>query len=1423
MNKILKKILGVSLCAVMIFSAVACKKEINPNPTPGDGGNGQGGSGNPSDSEVADISRYLIGENNIPLMLRYDSEAPLTDSEHEGEATWYSDQSWEKESLPIGNGYTGVNVFGRTETERIQITEKTMVNPHWFAEPYGICKGGLNNFSETFFDFGHKNSGVSDYERYLDLESAISGVKYTYGSVNYSREYFTSYPDKALVIRLDADKSGALDFTLRPTIPFEQDYMEKPGDGLSKHGTVTSKVENGVGVVELSGKMDYYDIDFLGIYKVFTDGGKVTATTCINQYGETDGTITVNGANSAYIVLTVGTDYVLSSEMFTSADKEKPTFDTTLDDARLVVEADMAAIEEKISGLSFDEGYELLKNRHVEDHSSLFGRMTLDLNYDEADFVMTIDALLRNYRNGKKSNYLEALIYQYGRYLLIASSREGALPAHLQGAWNTYNSPAWSSGYWHNINVQMNYWPAFSTNLAETFTSYAAYNQAYMEAAKNYATETIKDFNPGKLGEDGGNGWVIGVAASPYFVNGDPAPGHLGFTTQMFWDYYAFTQDKEILKETVYPVLYSAAQFITKIVKEDENGNYLVEVCDSPEQYVNGVWYYTTGTTYAQTFAYLNNYNLLLAAKDLGIDINDSDVLSEEENAVLGTVLEQIDKYDPIIVGLSGQIKEFREELYYGNLGEWQHRHMSHLSALLPGDLINSKTPAWLDAAKYVLTERGEAAGVGWARAYQQCLWARAREGNKAHELLGAYIKDHVADNLWDLYDAKYNRGFQIEANFGATAGVAEMLLQSGVGYIEPLAALPDAWHTGSYTGLVARGNYEVSAAWESGFAKSFNILSKSGGRVSVSYPSITGATVRDENGNKVNYTIDASNLISFDTEAGKTYVIYDLKAQTKINSPEAFEYTREGLGNFEFTWKQVAGATKYNLYVAVESQPDYTFIGSVTDTHFTYLPKNANLNSRMTFAVTAVGADSFESERSLCYYNPIETVDGITLDGVREDIYGEHSETVLMDGDRSYTVSAVKTDSGVFIYSEGIFNTCADNFLLDSWTDKTNFEFRLNGGSQSYLNVLKQFKGITHFTYDVEKMSNGKYRHVVEIFVESELIKDWSSFENIQLNYAWKTPSENAHITSDVLDSRYNDWNTDWHSYHMLGGLSTYYVPMKANLFISENGLVAIETETENAFDVFEGEGTKENPYLIQTADDMRKLSELTKGQSFTDTSVYFKLTEDIDLSAENWQPICSSADFGWVQDANCFYANFDGNGKTITFVGNYTGDTWAKGLFSSVGGHIHDLTLRGSITTEMGRVGSLASMAMSGARIENVTSYVDITAKNNQIGGIVGYIQNDDVTILNCKNYGNLTGNELVGGILGGGWKDTTFIGCENHGTITATYIIAGGITGEKFPVATLTDCANYGKVIAGGAEAVSDTGSASNYAGYLVGVER
>ena len=914
-------------------------------------------------TEKQDVSAYSIEESDVPLRLYYDEEAS------HGVAAGYDDvdtyfgsgaslieahpnDDWERWSIPIGNGYFGANLFGRTETERIQLTEKTLANPYRIVNDSSLPTDGLNNFSETYIDFGHTNSSVTNYKRELDLKTAISTVQYDYNGVTYSREYFTSYPDKALVIKLDASESGALDFVLRPTVPYEQEYMTKPGDNGGKTGTVTSYVYGDVGNIVLSGTLQYFGIDFVGLYKVYTDG-TLAATTCVNEDGDTDGTITVTGASSAYIVVTMGTDYELSSETFI-AGSDKPTKATDLAYAMAKVEGYMEAASQY--------GYDELKARHLADYTELFGRVALDLDCKESDFALTTDELLSQYKNGSGSSYLETLYFQYGRYLLIASSRSGALPSNLQGTWNRYNHSPWSSGYWHNINVQMNYWPAFSTNIAETFKAYVEYNNAYMAKASLGADGIVKQYNPDAYGKDGGNGWSVATGGYVSDIYSSESIGNLGFTTQLFWDYYAYSCDEELLREVVYPVLVSAARFITKMVKEDKDGNYIAISSDSPEQYVDGVWYYTgEGTGYAQSFAYQNNYNLLLAAKELGISTDDT---SHEDYAILNTVLKQIDKYDPVRVGLSGQVKEFFEEEYYGDLGEYTHRHISQLVGLYPGNVINSTTPAWIDAAKYTLTERGDKA-TGWGVAHRLNLWARVQDGERAYDLLEQLLKTNTATNLWDLHPP-----FQIDGNLGGTSGIAEMLLQSHAGFVEPLAAIPSTWANGSYTGLVARGNFEVSAAWANGLATSFNILSKNGGELGVKYSGIGNATVTDSKGRVVSYTVTDEDVITFNTKKGETYYIFGFTAKNVPESVSNVTVQSEVLGSSDLSWTASSDAVAYKVYVAKDDAPDYTLLAVTRNTEYTY-KRPENENARLTFAVTAVGEDGSESARALAYRNP--------------------------------------------------------------------------------------------------------------------------------------------------------------------------------------------------------------------------------------------------------------------------------------------------------------------------------------------------------------------------------------------------------------------------------------------------------------------
>ena len=974
----LKRVAISALCMILLLTMVGCQVK-----KPQDNGGG------------VDMNDLKVNTNKIPLKLWYDEEAPfINEGSEKASMMAGQDIGWQNWSLPLGNGFVGANVFGRTETERIQITEKTLANPWQLPKTVNGNTSypevaGLNNFSETYIDFGHNFSDVRNYRRELDLRTSISSTTYTYDGATYSREYFVSYPDNVLVIKLDA-ADGPLSFTLRPTIPFEQSYMETKGDGLSKTGTVTSSIEYGIGCIELSGTLGYYDVDFVGYYRVYTTGGTMVADSVENTYVDKDGTlktdidgvIRVEDATSAIIVATFGTDYELCAENFENGQysHNKQTAKTDLDDAREKVQNQLYFVTDEIDSMSIDEAYDYLKSRHIADYDELFGRVDLELNCNPEDYNLTTDKLLEKYNSGAHSSYLETLLFQYGRYLIIASSREGSLPANLQGVWNCYNIPAWTSGYWSNINIQMNYWHVFSTNLAETFIPYVDYNAAYMSVAQTNANNVINTYNPSVSGNDGGNGWTMGIAGNPFFVNQDRSCGNLGLLTQLFYEYYQFTQDEEVLK-LVYEVLVEAARFVTKCVKEYD-GLYLVEYCDSPEMYVNGSWYYSTGTTYAQTLAYLNNYGALECAKELGIDLSNSELLTSEEYSILNTIMNQIDKYDPIIVGLSGQIKEFREEDYYGSLGNPNHRHISQLVGMFPGNIINSSTDAWLDAAlvslagrnngltdyPYGTTATNEASIVAWAWAHKQALYARAGEGDLAQEMLAGNLRNSTLQNLLMVC----GKIFQIEASSGTTAAIAEMLLQSDEEFIEILPAIPTNWDKGAYSGLVARGNTEVSVSWANGVANKINVTPKLSGEIAIKYQNFANVTIYNSKGERVNSSLSKDKILTFDAIAGETYYITGFEKVDRPESPANFNFERISYAEFKLTWDTVAGAEKYNVYVAYESDASYTYVGSTTRNTFDLLAEEGKQNIRKTFVVTAV-KNGVESKRAICYSNPIE------------------------------------------------------------------------------------------------------------------------------------------------------------------------------------------------------------------------------------------------------------------------------------------------------------------------------------------------------------------------------------------------------------------------------------------------------------------
>lgn len=767
--------------------------------------------------------QYRLHYNSIPP-----KEAPLKRTERELHPVW------ERYALPLGNGYLGACVFGYPDTERIQITENSLANPyrsgwHKLGDKPPYTGAGLNSFAELYVDFGHRE--VTEYERELNISDAIARVKYVSDGVKYAREYFTSYPDKVLAMRFTSE-GGKLSFFLHPEIPHLTD-LSLSRDGFAKLGGIACD-ENGI---TLAGEMEYYGIKYEGRLELSLSGGICTVK---------DNRIAVDDADEAVLIFACATNYRLESRVFTEPDPKKKLSPYPHPHNEVADRIERA----------IRKGYTSLLADHLRDYHTLFDRVSIAIgDYD----TRPTDLLLSEYQSGGSSRYLEMLLYQYGRYLLISSSREGCLPANLQGVWCAHNISPWSAGYWHNINLQMNYWPAEVANLKETFIPYADYNKAYMAAARENADRAVMNNYPLKYTSPGTNGWIIGTGGWPYRIEGFDRIGHSGpgtgaITALLFWEYYDFTRDIYFLRDTGYPVLREMALFLSKTLIESD-GLLLVHPSASPEVEVDGKYYHTTGCSFDQQMVYETYKRTLESAEILGISDSFTEKLKKE-----------LPRLSPIEIGADGQIKEFREEVHYADIGEREHRHISHLLCMYPGTLINKDTPEWLRAAEVTLTLRGDRSHT-WATAHRQCLWARARRGNRAMDLIKSLIRNVIMQNLWGNHPP-----FQIDGNFGLTAGISEMLLQSHAGYIDLLPALPDEWQTGSFRGLVARGGFEVDCNWRCARITAVSIRSTVGGILSID---LSGYKVIRITKNGVSTNLECrGEIYTLDTERGDTVEI---------------------------------------------------------------------------------------------------------------------------------------------------------------------------------------------------------------------------------------------------------------------------------------------------------------------------------------------------------------------------------------------------------------------------------------------------------------------------------------------------------------------------------------------------------------------
>ena len=753
------------------------------------------------------------------------------------------DWEWEHASLPIGNGSIGANVFGAIAEERLTFNEKTLwrggpntrkgaayyweVNkasaavlaeirqaflegdreeaarltrehfnstvPYESAAEEPFRFGSFTTAGEFRIATGLDESAITRYSRSLSLDSARVTVAFDCGGVGYRREFFTSCPDNVLVARFTAEREGMqhLVFT----------YLPNP---LS---TGTFRTGKG-GEVTYVGALNNNGMKFAVRIRALAHGGKVKA--------DKDGTIRVEGADEVVFLITADTDYQMNFD---------PDFSNPLAYVGVAPEETTRAWMDAAAG----KGYAALFGRHLEDYSTLFKRCRLELNPGWQNGADTLSTPLRlqRYRTGAPDYGLEALYFQFGRYLLIASSRAGNLPANLQGMWHNNVDGPWRVDYHNNVNLQMNYWLACPANLPECEMPLFD----FIRLLEKPGTRTAEAYF-------GARGWTASISSNIF-----------GFTTPLrdkdmswnfipmagpwlathLWNHYDYIRDVDFLRHDGYRLLKGAAQFAADCLWRKPDSTCTAAPSTSPE---HGP--VDEGATFAHAVVREILLDAIEASRVLGMD--------EKERADWEEILRCLPPYR---VGRYGQLMEWSEDI--DNPLD-RHRHVNHLFGLHPGHTLSPlTTPELSRAARVVLEHRGDGA-TGWSMGWKLNQWARLHDGNRAYTLFGNLLKNGTNENLWDSHPP-----FQIDGNFGGAAGIIEMLLQSHAGCIHLLPALPDVWHEGTLAGVRARGNFVIDLHWKDNNLTQAKVYSGSGVPCLIRYK---------------------GKVLEFPTEVGKSYLV---------------------------------------------------------------------------------------------------------------------------------------------------------------------------------------------------------------------------------------------------------------------------------------------------------------------------------------------------------------------------------------------------------------------------------------------------------------------------------------------------------------------------------------------------------------------